>query len=132
MLGPEVFPLVYSDWRHTQTQDVTTACQDTKNNVWVAIVDRRPVGFVVTQAERDGEVNGAEVYMIAVDPDHQRRGVANMLLSHAITERRASGVEVVSIGTGADPGHAPARALYEKHGFRALPLAVYYLPLQLD
>lgn len=45
--------------------------------------------------------------MIAVDPDHQRRGIGDMLLSHAIAELHASGVDVVSIGTGADPGTLP-------------------------
>ncbi len=129
VMGPDVFALVYPDWRATQAQDISAACQDPKNEVWVATVDQRPVGFVVTQAEPGGEVHGGQVYMIAVDPAHQRRGVADMLLSHAVAELRASGVEVLSIGTGADPGHAPARALYEKHGFRPLPLAVYYLPL---
>jgi ribosomal protein S18 acetylase RimI-like enzyme len=131
VLGPEVFELVYPDWRETQAEDVRAACQNPKNHVWVATVDRRPVGFVVTQTEREGQVNGAQVFMIAVDPGHQRRGIGEMLLSHALAQLRASGVDVVSIGTGADPGHAPARALYERHGFRALPLAVYYLPLQL-
>jgi ribosomal protein S18 acetylase RimI-like enzyme len=129
VMGPDVFPLVYPDWRATQADDVRAACQDPKNDVWVAVVDRRPVGFVVTQTEREGTVNGGQVYMIAVDPAHQRRGVADMLLSHAVAELRAGGVDVVSIGTGGDAGHAPARALYRKHGFRGLPLAVYYLPL---
>ncbi len=128
-MGPDVFPLVYPDWRATQAEDVRTACRNPKNDVWVAIVDRRPVGFVVTQAKREGAVNGAQVYMIAVDHVHQRRGVADSLLTHAVAELRASGVDVVSIGTGADAGHAPARVLYRKHGFRPLPLAVYYLPL---
>jgi ribosomal protein S18 acetylase RimI-like enzyme len=90
------------------------ACQDPKNDVWVAVVDRRQVGFVVTQTEREGAVNGGQVYMIGVDPAHRRRGVADMLLSHAVAELRAGGVDVVSIATGGDAGHAPARALYRK------------------
>jgi hypothetical protein len=52
-----------------------------------------------------------------------------MLLGHAVAELGASGAGVVDIGTGGDPGRAPARALYEKHGFRCVPLARYYLPL---
>ena len=132
VMGPEVFPLVCPDWRAEQARDVTAACQDTENDVWVATLDRRPVGFVVLQtirATRAGEVDGGEVHMIAVDPAHQRRGIADMLLRHTVAELRAHGVGVVSISTGADPGHAPARALYEKHGYRCLPLARYYLPL---
>jgi hypothetical protein len=37
----------------------------------------------------------------------------------------ATGVEVVQIGTGGDPFHAPARALYERLGFTQVPVAVY-------
>ena len=40
----------------------------------------------------------------------------------ALTEMRARGVPLAVIGTGGDDGHAPARALYERHGFTGLPL----------
>jgi hypothetical protein len=33
---------------------------------------------------------------------------------------------VAEIGAGGDPFHAPARALYEKLGCTALPVAFYY------
>ena len=39
-----------------------------------------------------------------------------------MTEMRARGVPLAVIGTGGDDGHAPARALYERHGFTGLPL----------
>jgi hypothetical protein len=32
----------------------------------------------------------------------------------------------VAIGTGGDPGHAPARRTYEAAGFTPLPLVRYY------
>ena len=130
ILGPRIFQAVYPDWRTLQADGVRSACQDPGNVVWVATVDERPVGFVVTQDERDGDVNAAGIYMIAVDPAHQRQGIGDSLLGHAVAELRAQGVEVVSIQTGGEEGHAPARALYEKRGFRAVPLAVYYLQLQ--
>jgi len=47
----------------------------------------------------------------------------------AFGEMRALGAEVVEIGTGADPFHAPARALYERLGCTQLPIAVYYKQL---
>ena len=33
---------------------------------------------------------------------------------------------VVFIGTGGDPGHAPARSLYKSLGYRLLPAAQYF------
>jgi hypothetical protein len=41
---------------------------------------------------------------------------------------RAHGMDIVAVGTGGDPGHAPARALYESLGYTALP-GVRYLSL---
>jgi hypothetical protein len=37
------------------------------------------------------------------------------------------GFPVINVGTGGDPGHAPARALYEALGFRGVPVVAYYL-----
>jgi hypothetical protein len=38
-------------------------------------------------------------------------------------------VEMIAVATGGDDGHAPARALYERHGFTGLPLVRYYCAL---
>ena len=42
---------------------------------------------------------------------------------------KAQGVELAVAATGGDPGHAPARALYERLGFTPLPLVRYYRTL---
>jgi hypothetical protein len=39
------------------------------------------------------------------------------------------GETLVQLGTGGDPGHAPARHTYEKAGFTPLPLVRYYKEL---
>ena len=39
---------------------------------------------------------------------------------------REHGAVLAVIGTGGDPGHAPARAAYEKAGFRPFPQVRYY------
>jgi ribosomal protein S18 acetylase RimI-like enzyme len=46
-----------------------------------------------------------------------------------VSEVRAGGVPLAVIGTDGDDGHAPARALYERHGFTGLPLVRYYRAL---
>lgn len=38
---------------------------------------------------------------------------------------KATGVNVVGIGTGEDDFHAPARALYESLGLTKIPIAAY-------
>jgi len=41
-------------------------------------------------------------------------------------------VGLAVVGTGGDPGHAPARRVYEKAGFVGLPLVRYYASLDTD
>jgi hypothetical protein len=38
---------------------------------------------------------------------------------------REAGMKVATVGTGGDASHAPARAAYEKIGFRPLPTIWY-------
>ncbi|MGV9249409.1 GNAT family N-acetyltransferase [Streptomyces sp. NPDC003710] len=66
------------------------------------------------------------VTILAVSAKYRRHSVGTALCEHALEEMRALGAEVVEIGTGGDPFHAPARALYEKLGCTPLPAMVYF------
>ena len=55
--------------------------------------------------------------MIAVDPDYQNQGVGSELVTFAVDRIVERGMSLAEIGTGGDPGHAPARRVYEKAGF---------------
>jgi ribosomal protein S18 acetylase RimI-like enzyme len=70
-----------------------------------------------------------EIYMIAVDPDFQRRGIATRLTHHSFEWFKHAGMSIVMVETGADPGHAPARRTYEAAGFKLLPVARYFKSL---
>ena len=50
------------------------------------------------------------------------------LMDRAAEHMRAQGMDIAAVGTGGDPGHGPARALYESLGYTALP-GVRYLRL---
>ena len=126
ILGPSgVFAELHPDWRVTQRRAVAAAL-DTLD-VWVADVDGVVAGFVAVTLH-DTESLG-EVHMIAVDPAHQRRGVATALLARATSWIKDRGCAVALIGTGGDPGHAPARAAYEAAGFTPLPIVNYFKKL---
>jgi ribosomal protein S18 acetylase RimI-like enzyme len=127
VMDPRVYGLVSPDWRTAQARAVAEVCQSL--DAWVADVDGTPVGFVaVCWTEADATPVG-EIEMVAVAPAHQRAGIAGRLLEHAVTGIRARGVPLAVIGTGGDDGHAPARALYERHGFTGLPLVRYHRAL---
>lgn len=128
-LGPEVYGLLFPDWRSAQASAVEATCRASENEVWVAVVDDRPVGFVAFGFIDEDASRAGEIHMIAVDPTHQGAGVGASLMQRAVTEIEAQGVDVAVIATGGDPGHAPARALYEKLDFKPLQQVRYYRKL---
>jgi ribosomal protein S18 acetylase RimI-like enzyme len=126
VLGPEIYPIVYPDWRKSQRKGVETACQDDKVNVLVAEVDGRVIGFLVYECHRD---ETGEVLLLAVHPECQNLGIGTELNIAALERMKAVGMKLAVVGTGGDEGHAPARRSYEKAGYTALPLVRYYRDL---
>lgn len=123
-MDPEVFRAQHPDWRLTQTDSIEAVCDDPDVRVSVATEDGRVAGFVACKlhaADRMGEI-----YMIAVDPAFQRRGVAAALTEHALAWFKEAGMTTAMVETGGDPGHAPARRTYEAAGFRPFPVARYF------
>lgn len=123
-VGPDIFPKLFGeDWRRYQETDIRRALS--AYIVSVAVTTDGVVGYVAVDLP-DGESHG-EIYMIAVDPQQQVRGVGTALTQRAVEQIRAAGRELVVVETGGDPGHAAARATYEKAGFVSLPAERYYL-----
>lgn len=121
-MDPDVFRYFYPDWRPAQQKAVEDVCADRDAHIWVGEENQSVVAFtaVLLRSPTFGEV-----YMIAVDPDVQRRGYATALTGFAVDWMRKQGVLVAMVETGGDPGHAPARRAYEKSGFKLLPVARY-------
>jgi GNAT superfamily N-acetyltransferase len=127
VLGEEIYLHLYPEWSAMQAAAVERVCRDAAMPTWVADHDGRVTGFVAIVHDRqEDEPNSSEIEMIAVDPEHQRRGIAADLIEYAVERMREHGAELAVIGTGGDPGHAPARAAYERAGFTPLPLVRYY------
>jgi GNAT superfamily N-acetyltransferase len=68
----------------------------------------------------------AELYVLAVDPGQQRRGVGAALMTRATERAHEAGMRMLMVETGDDPGHATARAAYEAAGFQRWPVARYF------
>lgn len=127
-LLPAVYRAFYrGDWRTAQRRAVEAVCADSDVHVWVATEESRVAGFVALKLHPEDRMG--EIYMIAVDPDFQRRGIATRLTSHSLEWFRQAGMSIAMVETGADPGHAPARRTYESSGFRLLPVARYFRSL---
>lgn len=61
-----------------------------------------------------------DLYWIAVDEACSRCGAAALLLRHMETLLRDQGGRQVYVDTSSTPLYQPARAFYEKHGYRRL------------
>jgi GNAT superfamily N-acetyltransferase len=126
-LGPEINDALQPDWRAKQQLDVEDVLAATTSNVWVAEVDGVVAGFVAVRVHDDRRIG--EIEMLAVDPPRQGAGIGTDLTKWALGWIKASGITVAMVGTGADPGHAPARRTYEKAGMKLVPMARYFMKL---
>jgi putative acetyltransferase len=69
-------------------------------------------GALRTLDDKNGEIKSMRVASA-----HRRQGVASNILSHIIAEARSTGLERISLETGAMDHFLPARRLYEEFGF---------------
>lgn len=128
LLGSDIYGMIWPDWRKSQQDGVEAFCRGgEKDNVWVAEVDGRVVGFVAWELRVKDEA--AEVQLLAVHPDYQNEGIGTQLNELAIREMKQAGVKLAELCVGGDSSHAPARRSYEKAGYVALPLVRYYKKL---
>ena len=125
VLGDEVFLRLHPEWQESQAEAVRSSCTNPDRDVFVAVVDDRPVAFVAVALNAFHERMGW-IDIIGVDPDYQRRGISSQLTELAIDHMRSHGMDIAVVETGGDPGHAPARAAYEAAGFTLLPVARYF------
>jgi ribosomal protein S18 acetylase RimI-like enzyme len=124
IVGDTVMANQHGNWREDQQkwQDL----HDPDNGKFVVVAEDHDeiVGFIAWAMYPDKR-NG-EIEMLAVESTHRRHHVASALCAHVFDDLRSHGIEVVSLGTGGDEFHAPARAFYDSLGMSPLPVVVYY------
>ena len=129
LVGEEIAPIAFATAEEEQANHLAEICAtDSGHHVLAAIDGGEMVGFVsftVDPAKRKGELG-----LNAVAPAHSGRGTGTWMYESALARIKALGAEVVEVGTGGDPAHAPARRAYEKAGFsRAIPGVHFYRKL---
>ena len=125
-VGAEVAALAFAQAEADQARLLDDACAaGSGHHVLVVTVGEEVVGFVsftVDAARRTGEIG-----LNAVHPDHAGRGLGTWMYGHALARMKELGAALATVGTGGDPGHAPARRAYAKAGFGpALPSVHLY------
>ncbi|MEM0948197.1 MAG: GNAT family N-acetyltransferase [Pseudomonadota bacterium] len=114
-------------WQARQTADVSELLDGESQNVWVAVDDRAVVGFIGLREHPEDQMG--EIYILAVTPGHQKRGIGRQLMMFAEARFRAVGLDLVMVETVGDIGHAPARRTYEASGYEPWPVARYFKKL---
>ena len=89
VMDVDVYQAFYPDWRVSQQQAVEGVCTAEDMQVWVAIDAGVTVGFVAVKLHVASSMG--EIYMIAVDPDYQRRGIGTALTAFALERMRDAG-----------------------------------------
>jgi ribosomal protein S18 acetylase RimI-like enzyme len=128
IVGDAVMANQHGDWREDY-RNQWQSLHDPDNDKYVVVAEDHGevVGFIawtMHQQKRNGEIE-----MLAVESAHRRQHVASALCTLVFDDLRHRGIEVVSLGTGGDDFHAPARAFYESLGMTPLPVVVYYREL---
>jgi len=125
-LGGELAMALHGDdWQNHHAAELRDILAADATATWVAEVDGRPAGFVAARVADPARRIG-EVRIIGVDPAAQQGGIGSALLRHAEGWLQDQGMAVVFVETGGDPGHAPARHLYESSGYQRFPSAQYF------
>ena len=127
ILGSQIYPILYPDWRKSQTDGVERLSHNEKVNLWVAEVGGKVIGFIAFELYED---QTGEIQLLAVHPEYQNHGIGTQLNTFALQKMKAAGIKLAIVATGGDASHAPARKSYEKSGYTALPLVRYYKNLQ--
>lgn len=127
-IEPYVYDAFYPEgWQTRQLADVEATCRDDETDMWVALTDGALSGYVGLRVHPEDSMG--EIYILAVDPDHQRKGVGTALMSFAFDWMRERNLSIAMVETGGDEGHAPSRASYESVGFERYPVARYFRKL---
>ena len=127
ILGNEIYPILYPDWKATQTAVVENEIRNEDVMVWVGEIDGKVVGLITQKLDQESKMG--EVRFLAVHPDVQNRGVGSALNKFVLEKMKKAGMSAAMVSTGGDPSHAPARRTYEKVGYIPLPFVNYYQKL---
>jgi GNAT superfamily N-acetyltransferase len=114
-------------WQQRQAKDVRDFLRSRDQTTFVARQGESVLGFVGTRFHPDD--SRGEIVIIAVEPKHQGKGIAKVLMQGASDHLRDQGASILMVETGDDPGHVPSRAAYEAFGFERWPVARYFKPL---
>jgi GNAT superfamily N-acetyltransferase len=126
IVGEEIAALAFTHADAEQAKLLDGICKAASGHrVLVVTMEGAVAGFVSFTISADKRLG--EIGLNAVHPEHAGRGIGTKMYEHVLARMKELGMALATVGTGGDPGHAPARRAYEKAGFGpALPSVWLY------
>lgn len=116
IVGVKIAALAFAHAEVEQAKLLDDICAaGSGHHVFVVTVGEEIVGFVSFTVDPDRRTG--EIGLNAVHPDHAGRGLGTWMYEQVMARMKELRIALVTVGTGADPAHAPARRAYEKAGF---------------
>lgn len=114
-------------WKPRQVSEVSSLLDSDPEKIWLALQGEVLAGFVGVSIHPNDQMG--EISIVAVSPDHQRKGIGKALMNFAEQRIRERGMKMVMVETVGDSGHKPARRAYEALGYERWPVARYFKKL---
>jgi GNAT superfamily N-acetyltransferase len=124
---PQVKSLAHADpgWRTSIGQYLRSLTQSgERGRLLVAEWQGAVIGVI--HYDVDVETQSGSIGVSAVHPARQGKGIGTLMYGHVLDAMRAQGVKYATADTEGDAPHAPARRVYEKLGFVAVPMVHYF------
>lgn len=114
-LGDELYSILYDNRLQDKRHQLTEFTARFPSQCYVCERNGKIVGFVTFGLNR--ETKTGILTNNAADPDSGEKGVGQEMYAAVFERMRQEGMIAVTVSTGLDEGHAPARRAYERAGF---------------
>ena len=114
-LGDELYTILYGNRLQDKRHQLTEFTAKFPRQCYVCERNGKIVGFVTFGLNR--ETKTGILTNNAADPDSGEKGVGQEMYAAVFERMRQEGMIAVTVSTGLDEGHAPARRAYERAGF---------------
>lgn len=126
-LGDELYDLLYNIPSQDKRVQLTEFTAKRPDCCFICERNDKIVGFVTFVL--DTSRNVGLLLNNAADPESNEKGVGQEMYSAVFEHMKKNGMKAVTVSTGADEGHAPARSAYERAGFKLHQDSVMYCKL---
>ena len=114
-LGDELYSIIYENRLSDKRYQLTEFTAKFPRQCYVCERNGKIVGFITFGL--NNETKTGFLSNNAADPDSGEKGVGQEMYAAVFERMRQEGMIAVTVSTGLDEGHAPARRAYERAGF---------------